>query len=741
MAYKFNNFKNSKITVIITALVFFSISIAVAIIIHHSQKAFLNRALNVSSKNLETTIFNKTQTIVKSIERMAARWEFDSGSGFSEDFWRADARNYIENIAGIVSMMWIDDSGIIQWVESIDPKLAPDEGIDLMQNLQIMGPVPLPKINRKPEFSTVTPLTKNSYAIHVLFPTWKNSQFEGYIGVRFDTQILISDMIDSGERSGFVTEAFADGFQVYKGSGDFDRNGPSVSFSTNMDDDEDGWNFRVFPVLEVLTLFKTPLPIIVAVAGSLIALLLLMTMNSRLRAKNNNVLLAKEIKKRKQIESKLDYMTQHDALTHLPNRNYLKIYLDNKIKESHMSQQKIAVMFLNIDDFKQINDTYSHDLADELLKHIPNKINEVMNENAMIAHLGGDEFVICIADNLIDQKLFVYAEDLLKNFRIPITIDNTILRLTASIGVSYYPEHGNKVNILMTKAEHAMNQSKVLGKDTYNVFDESVETSAVLKTAMINSFNQALDDHEFEMYFQPRHNIKTGEMVSAEALLRWKTDGKVLTPDKFLEAAEESGMIVSICNSAFNVAFAQYQQLFEGELPIMLSINVSAKQLGHADFLNDLFAMLDHHHFPCDKLEVELTEQTLIENYDSSLATLNALSSAGVKIALDDFGTGYSSLSYLKNFPVDVLKIDKSFVNDIHNDAGDLELTKAIIAMGQSLNMEVVAEGIENKQQYKILADLGCHQAQGYFLSKPLNYNDFCELFEYQMHKFDAAVL
>lgn len=724
---KLAGFKDSRTAAILISVVFVVVVFIASFFFHSAQKTYLDRAIDVSAQNIENTLAKKTYDILDSIGRMGDRW--NNHDGTDELLWRADAHQYVTDIDGVDVLMWVDSTGVLQWAESRESVVTPEKGFNFFNHGQLKEKMLLSRESKLPEFSKITKLPGNNYAIHVFHPIWNKHNFDGFIGARLDIDVLLSSMVQPSGSSGFVLEAKAKEIQVFLAQGSHDTDGPQKTFHMNMDADNEGWDFTVYPTSEVLSLFQSPLPVIMAFSGFLIGILFFLTMNSRIKAKANARLLAKEMKRSQQMESQIRHMSQHDALTHLPNRSYLNIYLENKIKECEASGQKIAVLYLNIDDFKLLNDVYTHQLADEVLKIIPKRINEVLKRNSMIAHMGGDEFVICLSENLIEEKMFIYAEDLLKNIRKPINVDAESIRITASIGVCYFPHQGYMVGELLTKAEHAMNQAKQLGKDVYTIFDENLESSSLYKAELIQAFNKGIDNNEFEMFFQPRYNIKSGEMVGAEALLRWNKDGKIMSPDSFLDVAEDSGMIINICNTAFNKAFAQYQQLFNGNPPIMLAINVSAKQLAHPDFLNDLFAMMEAHHFPSEMLEVELTEQTLIQNFESSLATLNALSSADVKIALDDFGTGYSSLSYLKNFPVNVLKIDKSFVKDIHQDESDLELAKAIIAMGKSLKMEVVAEGVENQNQLQILSDEGCQQAQGFYLNKPLPFAAFDKLF------------
>lgn len=724
---KFRGFRDSKSSAVIVSTIFIVISLVVSFIIHVSQKTFFHRALDVSAENMETMIIKNTFTVIDAVKRMGQRWQIRSG--INESYWRDDAKHYLNDIDGVDVMMWIDAQGTLQWVEGVEGKPIPEAGFDFAGHGGLKKKMQLAKDNKLPEFTQVTKDLEGTFAIHVLNPIWKNGQFDGFIGIRINIYTFLTGMLGEGDNRGFLLHAKANDYLVFSETGDMDLDVPSKTFVLNLDADNDGWEFTVYPTREVLALFQSPLPYIVAIAGILIALLFFVTMSSRIKAKTNAKLLHKAIRQRQEVESKLAHMAKHDALTHLPNRSYLNIYLENKIKECELKDRKIAVLFLNIDDFKNINEIYDHGLADEVLKIIPKRINKALKGSAMIAHLGGDEYVICLSENLIEQKLFIYAEDVLKSIRTPITLAHETIRITASMGVSYFPQHGHTASELITRAEQAVVQAKSMGKDVYTIFDETLESSSVQKAAMLQAFNKGLNEQQFEMFFQPRHDIKTGAMVGAEALLRWNKDGKYLSPDEFLDLAEESGMIVNICNSAFDLAFSQYHHLFSGNPPIMLAINVSAKQLSHPDFLNDLFAMMEAHEFPSEMLEVELTEQTLIQNYESSLATLNALHSAGVKIALDDFGTGYSSLSYLKNFPVDVLKIDKSFIKDIHKNKGELELAKAIIAMGNSLKMEVVAEGVENQKQLSILKEEGCQQAQGFYLNKPLPFAQFDQLF------------
>jgi len=310
----------------------------------------------------------------------------------------------------------------------------------------------------------------------------------------------------------------------------------------------------------------------------------------------------------------------------------------------------------------------------------------------------------------------------------PIQIDEHLIRLTGSVGVAFYPQHGSTVTELLSHADAALYRAKDKGRNTFAIYDSEIEQKAKDRIKLIARLHLAKDNEEFEMHFQPRYDLQENSVSGAEALLRWNRNGTTVEPAEFIDLLEETSLIIPVSWRMLETSCNQFAKLLENNSSLSMSFNVSARQLEHPEFLSKLKSILAETQFPPDNLELELTEQTLIQNVENSRYILSELKKMGIAIAIDDFGTGYSSLSYLKNFPVNVLKIDQSFIRDIDSDKDDLELVRTMITMGRNLNITTVAEGVENDAQLSLLKAEQCDQVQGHYFKTAMKFYDFYQL-------------
>ncbi len=729
--------KDSESTALYLSFCFFVVAVIISALVSRSQNGLLDRAIATKAEHTKTIVLKNASMLASALNRMGSRWQINRRT--NEQVWRSDAANYLRDLSGIEALWWVDGSFKNRWIVSaensdVDIDDSYLSHIDLTQQLEKYDSL------HEPQFSPVVQLSDDKFVVYILQPLTVDDQFDGFFVSRININEFLLNILGDAALSGFMTKVMADDLTVFDDTTDINYSRAQYSFSLDMDDDQAGWTFIVYPSSMVYHLFKTPLPYIITSSGLLIGFLLYSVMVSRIRAKAQTNHLTKEISEKKVVQSRLQHMVNHDPLTHLPNRAYLNIYLDNKIKECQSLRKQLAVIILDVDYFKDINDCWGHGIGDRILKAVASRLDASLNREQLLARMDGNEFVICMDGKLIKESMFIHADDLLKSLRKSFQIDGKTIRLTASIGIAYLGEHANNVSELISKASAACYDAKKMGRDTYAIYDNKISRELVNRSQIIKEINKALNNGEFEMMLQPRHNVRSGKMVSAEALVRWRKGKEVIPPDYFLGVAEDTGLILKISQQSFSKVFSCYHDLFNGNPNVMLSINISAKQLEHPDFLNDLFSLLDQYDFPSNMLEIELTEQVLIQNFEASMKTLEILHEAGILIAIDDFGTGYSSLSYLKNFPVDVLKIDRSFIQDIHKDKGSVEIVRAIIAMGKSLKMEIVAEGVETREQLEILQHEGCDQVQGYYFSRPLFEEDFKKLFGQNVYGRNALM-
>jgi len=429
-----------------------------------------------------------------------------------------------------------------------------------------------------------------------------------------------------------------------------------------------------------------------------------------------------DVTERLQAEEKIQHQANFDSLTDLPNRFLSLDRLSQLLSEAQRNNEKVAVLFLDLDDFKKINDTLGHETGDELLIEAAKRLYSVIRSGDTVGRLGGDEFIVLLGGlpNAADAQPI--AENLLNRFRDAFRINGRELILTASIGIAVFPEDGNRASELLRNADSAMYHSKEQGRNTYSYFTDAMNLDVSRRLALEEQIHGALDRDEFSVFYQPQIDISSGRIMGAEALLRWHNPalGDV-SPKEFIPIAEQTGLILPLGQFVLNEALgktAQWQQDLDAKFSI--AINLSPRQFRDPELVSFIDKTMQQFHISGDSLELEITEGVLMSGHgyiDTALAALNNL---GVSIAMDDFGTGYSSLSYLRRYPFDVLKIDQSFVRDIAVDPADRELIHATVAMAHSLKLKVVAEGVETEEQLAFLKKLGCDYAQGYLFSKPV---------------------
>lgn len=419
----------------------------------------------------------------------------------------------------------------------------------------------------------------------------------------------------------------------------------------------------------------------------------------------------------------------YDTLTFLPNRFLALDRLSQMISEAERDSEKTAILFLDLDDFKKVNDTLGHEIGDKLLIESANRLTQIVRKKDTVGRLGGDEFIILLRGLNEDNDALTITENLLNSFRDPFKIDGRELMVTLSIGIAIYPDNGICESDLLRHADIAMYQAKALGRNTYSFFTKEMNVIMLRRLEVEEQMHGALERNEFEVYYQPQISWENNEIIGAEALLRWNNPklGNV-TPDEFIPIAEHTGLIVSIGHFVVQQALnflhewqTKHQNLFR------IAVNLSPRQFRDANLISFIESSLQNANIPPKCLELEITEGVLMigQSYiDDALEKLNKL---GVKLSMDDFGTGYSSLSYLRQYNFDVLKIDKSFIDGITKKNSDLDLVKATISMAHSLGLTVISEGVETKEQILILNELQCDYLQGYYFSKPIPANQLLD--------------
>ena len=428
-------------------------------------------------------------------------------------------------------------------------------------------------------------------------------------------------------------------------------------------------------------------------------------------------------------QERANRLAYHDPLTNLPNRANLVEQLEQEIKLAQRYNRTIALLFLDLDRFKGINDTLGHATGDELLVQVGKAIETAIYETDMAARLGGDEFVCILRELANADAAAITARRILDKISAPFKLGVHQLYVTPSIGISVYPEDGNTVTELMQHADIAMYQAKARGGNEFVFFDKQMNDQAKSRLALESELRSAIQRQEFLLHFQPQVSVRTNQIVGVEALVRWQHPERgVLGPANFIEVAEDTGMLSEIDDWVLNQATQQQVAWSDAGYPIKVAINVSAKQFKSGNLLEKIKHALKEANCPANQLELEITESVFMGSEKSVLLLLRELRDMGLTLSIDDFGTGYSNLAYLQNFPINNLKIDQSFVNTMEMPA----ILELIISLGKLLKVKLVAEGVENRKQLDWLSHRGCHEYQGYFFSKPVDADNLLKLLEDQ---------
>lgn len=431
---------------------------------------------------------------------------------------------------------------------------------------------------------------------------------------------------------------------------------------------------------------------------------------------------------------KLEHLFRYDHLTNLPNKLLLLDKIEQSINLADKNGHKVSILFLDLDRFKEINDTYNHEIGDKLLKEISKKLKRFIKKEDTLGRFGGDEFIIILNDSNEAQAIDTVS-NIIDVMNEPIIVNSVKLHTTFSIGISIYPDDGDSGDILIRNADTAMYQAKSNGKNRYEFYNKKMTEYALERVLLESNLRNAIKNGEFEVYFQPKIDANVDKVIGLEALIRWNhPELGLIPPIKFIPFAEDIGLIIEIDKwmmreSAMQVLAWKKENILCGKL----SINVSAKQLEDDNYVEYLRQKLEIIGLSPADLEIEITEGLIMKHSLHVTSTLNAIRELGISISVDDFGTGYSSLSYLKRLPIDKLKIDRSFVKDLPHDKDDIAIVKTIIALANNLSLELIAEGVETKEQKDFLLREGCPNIQGYFYSKPLKVNECREFLLHYM--------
>ncbi|MGJ7922626.1 sensor domain-containing protein [Neobacillus sp. LXY-4] len=441
--------------------------------------------------------------------------------------------------------------------------------------------------------------------------------------------------------------------------------------------------------------------------------------------------LCRDIRDKKRVEAQMRHMAYHDALTDLPNRWYIQSYLQYYIANIDSRDPILGIILLDLDNFKVINDSLGHDAGDLLLKEVSIRVQAATEDRkAIVARFGGDEFICLVPHLTNEEEISSVCEKISQTMHKPFYIYGQKFNISASSGISFYPKDGKDLNTLIKNADIAMYDSKEQGRSCYSLYNPDMKKYAMERMDLEIQLREALEENEFILHYQPKINLLTGQLYGVEALLRWRNkQNEILMPNTFIRIAEETGLIIPIGEWAIREVCRQCKEWHDAGFDhLSVSVNLSPKQFQKNNLEALVISVLEESSLPPHSLELELTEGMLMKNPEEAVVVLKKLKQLGIKISIDDFGTGFSSLSYLKLFPINTLKIDKSFITNLELDEANATIASAVISLAHSLNLEVVAEGIENKEQYDFLLKRFCDFGQGYHISEPLSPEEFYQL-------------
>jgi len=448
----------------------------------------------------------------------------------------------------------------------------------------------------------------------------------------------------------------------------------------------------------------------------------------------------RDVSERKAAEERIHYLAYHDSLTGLPNRTLLIDRLEQAIREAHRHNNMVGVIFIDLDNFKTVNDTLGHDFGDELLQSAAMRIRTSLRDSDTVARLGGDEFIVLITNPDSPSDVAVVAQKIIQSMCIPFVISGHTFHITCSIGMSIYPRDGQDSGVLLRTADEALYQVKKEGRNRSAFHTPEMHAAAIEHVRLENDLREALRKNQFILHYQPQVNLQTGRIIGAEALIRWQHPERgMILPSKFIPLAEEKGLILAMGNWILHEACQQNRRWQLAGMPIVpVSVNLSAVQCREASLTEAIRRVLKDTGLDPQYLELEITESTLMAQTESLRARMIEIKGCGIHFALDDFGTGYSSLSYLTRFPIDALKIDRSFIRDMIDDPKDLAVVDTVVNLAENLQLRTVAEGVERIEQITLLKLLGCQSIQGFYFSKAVAADEFAKMLTEDRRLHDA---
>jgi len=694
--------------------------------LERAEEASLSRYVVNLTRYIRADVLADLREQVNALHRMAARLEHQGLE--QQQGWQLNAELYLDHYDYYRTLAVLEpDLRVVSLHSRADDPVGPGDLFPVDDDYR-------PALARARDSGELV-VTRPTYmpdgrpGLSFLLPVGTTAAHVGYLAATMDIPRGIEAMVPAMFRDELELHVVARGRDVYPFPPKAMPVAWDAGFSVDLDDDEEGFLFEFAVSEEIRAQLSTHMPTVVLISGALLSLLLaavvLLGLNAsaqtRVLARSNRRLEA-EVGERESAERKLEFLVHHDSLTGLPNRAGISTYLAELIETQGGGSGQLALLFLDLDQFKDVNDSLGHQLGDQLLCQVPQRLAGVLRDRDFVGRHGGDEFLIAVwRDNR--EQVEQLAGNILRALDGGFAVDDHRLFISGSIGIAYYPESGRSVSELIQNADTALFKAKSAGRNQFAVFTREMFAQAQHRLNLSRDIRHALEAGEFHVVYQPIIDVTDLSMCGVEALLRWQhRDGYAVPPQEFIRVAEETGIIGRLGEFALDRALSDLSgwKAQADHLP-WLAVNVSGAQIHEAGFAEQLSVLLHQHRIEPGRLHLEITEEVLIENLARNRRMLHKLDEIGMRIAVDDFGVGYSSLSYLKNFPVSVVKIDRGFVRDIVSDPEDQAITRTICSLAAELGMQTVAEGVETDEQLELLARYQCTFAQGYLFARPVD--------------------
>ncbi len=688
-----------------------------------SNQDALQTALQSNALQLSNRISRQFEVQVAALRRMAGHWQ--TMGKLNESLWRQDARNLLKDFGNFQAVEWADQGFVIRWIEP----LAGNEAalnFNVAFNEQRLRALTDSRDAGQPNVTPVLELQQGGAGTVVYHPIGQGAEFQGFIIGVFRIEPLITSLLQEREQENFTISVFEGEKRIFGPERNHSKAPQGIAKWTPVKLD---WKLVLTPKPAWASLYLNKTPLIILIAGTLTSLLMAMAafltlsnLRQRLHLKDTNQRLREEIASRKTAESNLSHISNHDKLTGLPNRSFFFEDLTQAILLARRTNRFIGMMIVDVDHFKKINDTLGHQHGDSIIRELSGRLLSEISGEISLARVGGDEFMLFLQDiNSVDEVIFC-AKQLQQCFHKSFRVSNTDIFLTASIGISLYPEGGNTAESLIKNADVALYQAKDAGRDTYHFFTTGMQAKALRRLELDSLLRDAIKLKQLSLVYQPKISLQKQGVTGAEVLVRWKHPEKgYISPSEFIPLAEETGMIRAIGQWVMENVCIQLKSWREQNFPeLKIAVNISATQLQDRSLKSTILNLLNKYEVRPEQIELELTEEVFIENMKQNQILLRELTSKGFQLAIDDFGVGYSSLAYLRNFPISTLKIDRTFVAQLEANKDDRIIINAVIAMAHNLNFTVIAEGVETKEQADYLQMQKCDEAQGFYFSHPL---------------------